>query len=101
MREYPQLLHTVVDALNIRELAEFYHQLLGLAYAPGSEPPAAGKRASEDWLVLTDADGKRLLAFQQVAQLTPTTWPQDDVPMANRNYDQSFCGRRRVAVSDR
>lgn len=80
MAEYPQLLHTVVDAVDIRELAEFYRKLLGLAYAPGSKPPASGED-DEDWLVLADDGGRRVLAFQQVAELTPTTWPEDEIPM--------------------
>ncbi len=33
------------------------------------------------WLALVDADGARKLAFQQVARLERTTWPQPDVPM--------------------
>jgi hypothetical protein len=31
--------------------------------------------------VLVDADDRRVLAFQQVDQLTPTTWPSHMVPM--------------------
>jgi catechol 2,3-dioxygenase-like lactoylglutathione lyase family enzyme len=81
MGEYPQLLHTVLDTTRPRELAEFYRQLLGLSYRPGDEPPADGSTDGADWLVLTDSAGVRKLAFQQVGQLTPTTWPKDDVPM--------------------
>ena len=33
-----------------------------------------------DWLVLTDLAGARKLAFQQVDELAPTTWPRPDVP---------------------
>jgi hypothetical protein len=32
-------------------------------------------------LVLLDADGARKLAFQQVEELTATTWPSNEVPM--------------------
>jgi catechol 2,3-dioxygenase-like lactoylglutathione lyase family enzyme len=78
--EYPQLLHTVLDTTDARGLAEFYRQLLGLRYRPGDEPPADGPDDA-DWLVLTDAAGVRKLAFQQVDRLTPTTWPEHDVPM--------------------
>ena len=81
MAEYPQLLHTALDTTKPRELAEFYRQLLGLRYRPGDEPPADGAPDDADWLVLVDSAGVRTLAFQQVDHLTPTTWPQHDVPM--------------------
>lgn len=77
---FPQLLHTVLDTTDVRGLAEFYRQLLGLQYRPGDEPPA-DDTDDADWLVLVDESGARKLAFQQVEQLTPTTWPADDVPM--------------------
>ena len=78
--EYPQLLHTAIDTTHCRGLAEFYRELLGLRYRPGDEPPADGDDDA-DWLVLTDADGRRVLAFQEVDRLEPTTWPEHDVPM--------------------
>jgi catechol 2,3-dioxygenase-like lactoylglutathione lyase family enzyme len=78
--EYPRLLHTVLDTTRVRELAEFYRELLGLRYRPGDEPPAEGADDA-DWLVLTDDAGARVLAFQEVDELTPTTWPSNDVPM--------------------
>lgn len=81
MEAYPQLLHTVLDTPDVRGLAEFYRRLLGLRYRPGDEPPAAGLADGADWLVLTDAHGTRLLAFQHVDRLTRTTWPAPDVPM--------------------
>lgn len=81
MVEYPQLLHTAVDTTDARGLAEFYRELLGLRYRPGDEPPADGAPDDADWLVLVDANGARVLAFQQVEQLTRTTWPEHDVPM--------------------
>ncbi|MBW8751591.1 MAG: VOC family protein [Propionibacteriales bacterium] len=80
MDEYPQLLHTVLDTTDVRGLAEFYRQLLGLAYRPGDEPPADGPD-DPDWLVLVDQAGARKLAFQQVERLERTTWPRHDVPM--------------------
>ncbi|QQS01133.1 MAG: VOC family protein [Austwickia sp.] len=80
MRDYPDLLHTVIDGEDIRTLAEFYRHLLGLVYRPGDEVPAGGEDDA-DWLVLTDPDGTRCLAFQQTAQVTPTTWPDPTVPM--------------------
>lgn len=81
MPEYPRLLHTVLDTTRVRELAEFYRELLGLRYRQGDEPPADGKPDDADWLVLTDDSGARVLAFQEVDELTPTTWPSNDVPM--------------------
>lgn len=76
----PQLLHTVLDTTDVRGLAEFYRGLLGLRYRPGDEPPT-DRPDDADWLVLTRDDDTRVLAFQQVERLTPTTWPTDEVPM--------------------
>lgn len=81
MAEYPALLHTVLDTTDVRGLAEFYRQLLGLRYRPGDEPPADGGVDDADWLVLTDGNDMRRLAFQQVERLQPTTWPEHRVPM--------------------
>ena len=76
---HPQL-HTVLDTTDVRTLAEFYRRFLGLVYRPGDEPPADGPDEA-DWLVLTRPDGTRVLAFQEVESLTPTTWPSHEVPM--------------------
>jgi len=81
MAEYPQLLHTVIDTTDVRALAEFYGQLLGLQYREGDEPPADGAADEADWLVLVDPNGARKLAFQQVERLERTTWPTHEVPM--------------------
>jgi catechol 2,3-dioxygenase-like lactoylglutathione lyase family enzyme len=81
MTEFPRLLHTVLDTTEPRALAEFYRELLGLRYRPGDQPPTDGSPDEPDWLVLTEADGTRVLAFQLVGRLTPTTWPDDTVPM--------------------
>ena len=78
--DYPQLLQTVLDTTEVRLLAEFYRQLLGLAYRPGDELPPDGRPDTSDWLVLTDADGDRVLAFQQVDEQARTTWPGQQVP---------------------
>lgn len=80
-RDRPQLLHTVLDATDVRGLAEFYRALLGLRYRPGDEPPSDRGTDDADWLVLTADDGSRRLAFQEVERLEPTTWPSHDVPM--------------------
>jgi catechol 2,3-dioxygenase-like lactoylglutathione lyase family enzyme len=78
--DHPQLLQTVLDATDVRSLAEFYRQLLGLVYRPGDEPPVGGAPDDADWLVLTDSGGNRVLAFQQVDDLPRNTWPRPGVP---------------------
>ena len=75
----PQLLHTVLDAVDVRPEAEFWRELLGLAYRPGDEPAAKGADGS-DWLVLTHPDGRRCLAFQQVESLPESRWPEPGHP---------------------
>jgi catechol 2,3-dioxygenase-like lactoylglutathione lyase family enzyme len=80
MTGFPRLLHTVLDTTDVRALAELYRELLGLQYRPGDELPEDGADDA-DWLVLTDADGVRQLAFQLVDELARTTWPAPDVPM--------------------
>lgn len=83
MTSHPHLLHTAIDTLDARALAEFYRRLLGLRYRPGDEPPTgAGEGAdTPDWLVLVDDSGARRLAFQRVDELHRTTWPEPTVPM--------------------
>jgi catechol 2,3-dioxygenase-like lactoylglutathione lyase family enzyme len=76
----PRLLQTVLDAEDVRSLAEFYRQFLGLVYRPGDEPPADGVPDDADWLVLTDSAGNRALAFQQADELPRNTWPRPGVP---------------------
>jgi catechol-2,3-dioxygenase len=78
--DHPQLLQTVLDATDVRSLAEFYRQFLGLVYRPGDEPPVGGVPDDADWLVLTDSAGNRRLAFQQVDELPRNTWPRPGVP---------------------
>ena len=80
MGEFPELLHTALDCTDARQLAEFYRLLLGLRYRSGDEPPVDGSPDEADWLVLTDADGVRKLAFQQVDDLPRATWPEPGVP---------------------
>ena len=77
----PVLRQVVLDGTDIRTLAEFYRQLLGLRYRPGDEPPPPGRpdAQGEDWLVLR-GDGGVQLAFQQVASLPEATWPEGPVP---------------------
>ena len=81
MAQYPQLLHTAIDTPDVRALAEFYRELLGLQYRPGDEPPADGDADDPYSLVLVAANNVHKLAFQQVERLERTTWPAHDVPM--------------------
>lgn len=79
---FPTLRSVVLDTTDARGLAEFYRRLLGYEYRPGDEPPAPGEPdpAGRDWLVLVDPAGKARLAFQRVERLTPSTWPDGEVP---------------------
>ncbi|GAB4000064.1 VOC family protein [Nocardioides marmoraquaticus] len=79
MSDHPRIAQTVIDAEDVRAVAEFYRELFGLQYRPGDEP---GDGPDDlEWLVLRDPAGGHQLAFQQVERLVPTTWPEDDVPM--------------------
>ena len=80
MPTFPTLMHTALDAMDCRELAEFYRAFLGLRYRPGDEPPDGGRVDDADWLVLVDESGQRVLAFNQVASLARPTWPTNEVP---------------------
>ena len=63
MADYPHLQTIVLDATDVRGLAEFYRKLLGLQYLPRDEPPTDGSADNDRWLVLTNADGAQQLAF--------------------------------------
>lgn len=80
--EFPVLAQVVLDCPDARVLAEFYRQLLGLAYRDGDEPPPAGQpdERGADWLVLRGPAGTGQLAFQQVADLPEATWPDGPRP---------------------
>lgn len=80
MSDFPVLMHTVLDATDVRALAEFYRVFLGLRYRPGDEPQSEESSAEVDWLVLVDGAGNRRLAFQQVPGLPRSTWPSHEVP---------------------
>jgi catechol 2,3-dioxygenase-like lactoylglutathione lyase family enzyme len=79
--DVPILRQTVLDTTDPRASAEFWRELLGWAYRPGDEPPAAGEPdpRGEDWLVLRAAGGVGL-AFQRVEELPRATWPAGPVP---------------------
>jgi catechol 2,3-dioxygenase-like lactoylglutathione lyase family enzyme len=74
---HPVLVQTVLDTTDVRRAAEFWRQLLGLAYRPGDETPGPD---GDDWLILRDGSGTNVLAFQQVDTLEPSTWPDPKVP---------------------
>jgi catechol 2,3-dioxygenase-like lactoylglutathione lyase family enzyme len=78
----PRFAQVVIDSVDARRNAEFWRQLLGLVYRAGHEPPPPGvdDRAGREWLNLCRPDGSRLLAIEQVDELTPTTWPDASVP---------------------
>jgi catechol-2,3-dioxygenase len=76
----PTIRQVVLDGTDVRQLAEFYRQLFGYEYRPGDESPDDGPDDLQ-WLVLRGPAGAVQLAFQQVDELTPTTWPDDTVPM--------------------
>ncbi len=82
-QKFPTLIATVLDALDARELAEFYLRLLGYTYRPGDEMPPPGEPdlKGQDWLVLFDRNGIPRLSFQQVDELPAATWPEPGVPM--------------------
>jgi len=81
MCAFPRFTQVVLDTTDARGLAEFYRQLLGYRYRPGDEPPAdSDDPRGRDWLVLVTPDGLRSMAFQQVAGLRETTWPDDEIP---------------------
>ncbi len=75
MTTHPRLLQVVLDATDIRPLAEFYRQMFGLAYRPGDE-----QHEDQDWLVLRAPEGGMQLAFQQVDALPEPTWPDPPIP---------------------
>ncbi len=77
----PQLLHTVLDATDVRREAVFWRDLLGLAYRDGDEVPEDDAGDDDaDWLVLTHPDGRRCLAIQEVEELPESRWPEPGHP---------------------
>lgn len=80
MSNFPVLMNVALDSTDVRGLAEFYRELLGLQYRAGNEPPPDGAADDEDWLVLLDGAGNRVLAVNEVPTLAQSTWPTEDVP---------------------
>jgi catechol 2,3-dioxygenase-like lactoylglutathione lyase family enzyme len=70
---FPTLRSVVLDTTDVRGLAEFYRELLGYQYRPGDEH-------AEDFVMLLDPAGRTRVAFQQVGELPPSTWPSARVP---------------------
>src|SRR3712207_4654152 len=75
----PQLQQPVLDATDVRGEAEFWRELLGLAYRAGDEVPEEGTDEA-DWLVLPHPDGRRCLAIQEVEALPRNRWPEPGHP---------------------
>lgn len=79
---FPVLAGVALDSTNARALAEFYRRLLGYQYRPGDAPPSSDEvdERGTDWLVLLGPPGSTPVAFQQVATLARSTWPEEGVP---------------------
>ena len=58
-----------LDCPDARALADFYASIIGGDLVPGED---------EDWVELHTPDGK--LAFQEIVDHRPPTWPNGDVP---------------------
>ena len=71
---FPRLRSVVLDTTDVPRLAEFYRELLGWTYPEGHDP-----EDSTDWRAIVGPGGERI-AFQQVDELPPTTWPTAEVP---------------------
>jgi catechol-2,3-dioxygenase len=65
----------VLDCTDVRQLAEFYRQLLGFEYLPGD-----AERVDPEWLAINAPDGAWRIAFQQVDTLPEATWPDGEHP---------------------
>jgi catechol 2,3-dioxygenase-like lactoylglutathione lyase family enzyme len=78
----PQIAQVVLDTTNPRASAEFWRQFLGLVYRSGHEPPPPGADDPRggDWLNLLRQSGEPCLAFQRVATLEHSTWPESTIP---------------------
>ena len=79
MTSYPRMRQVVLDTVDVRGLAEFYRELLGLSYRAGDEPSDGGGVPERDWLVLV-SDAGAGIAFQQVDELPASTWPTSERP---------------------
>ena len=98
MADYPHLQTIVLDATDVRGLAEFYRRLLGLRYLPRDEPPTDGSPDDDGWLVLTDAHGARKLTFQAVPALPRVTWPDASGVAQQLHLDLSVPDRQALEL---
>jgi len=73
----PYLRAVVLDAEDIRAVADFWRVLLGFSYKPGHETVDP---QGDDWLVLCDRAGVARLAIQRVGSLPTSTWPDPRIP---------------------
>ncbi|PVG81422.1 glyoxalase [Nocardioides gansuensis] len=71
---HPQLRSVVLDTTDVPRLAEFYRLLLGWSYPEGYDI-----EEFTDWRAIVGPAGQRL-AFQEVEELPPTTWPSAEIP---------------------
>lgn len=78
----PRLRSTVLDTMDVHELAEFYRQLLGWDFAPGNGPQDG--EADEWQIIRSPLDGPhpqgQMLAFQYADRVPRSTWPDPEVP---------------------
>jgi len=64
----------VLDSGHPRELAEFYHRLLGWSIV-AEEGPAPGAPSEDGWAMLRSPDGVQKLEVQWEPNYVPPTWP--------------------------
>lgn len=69
--------YTAIDCPKPRELARFYSAITGWPISPLWEGET---EENCDWSELLNADGKTMMAFQQVPDYKAPTWPDNDVP---------------------
>jgi hypothetical protein len=98
-RSFPVLDQVVLDTTDARALAEFYRMLLGFVYRAGDEPPGAGEPdpRGQDWLVIYHPSGFPRVAFQNVAALKKSTWPEDEVPQ-QLHFDMTVPTRAELEI---
>jgi len=70
------LRNVVLDTTDVPRLAEFYRELLGWSYPEGFD---VGPEDFLDWRSIEGPNGERL-SFQLAEAVTPTTWPDPEVP---------------------
>ena len=87
----PSLIATVLDADDVRGVAGFWHEFLGLPYRPGQGPDDG------TFVVLDDAAGNPALVVQEVAELPRVTWPEGPVP-AQLHLDLAVADRADLAA---